>query len=304
MVDQLRMKQRVLVSGATGYIGSQLVSKLLADQYEVSVLVREESQLALLGPVSQEITVLCHDGSTEGMIKLIENAAPSTIFHLASLFLAQHRPEDIEYLVRSNVLFSAQLIEAAALAQVPYFVNTGTSWQHYIGNEYLPVNFYAATKQAFENILDFYVDAFPIKATTLYLFDTYGPGDPRRKLIPLLINLADSQQPLDMSPGEQKIDLVYISDVIEAFCAAAAQLPSQVERHTRYAVASGKPISLKALVGLVESKCRVSLPINWGGRAYREREVMSPWADYEAVPGWKAEVSLEEGLARVFCDGQ
>ena len=144
------------------------------------------------------------------MINIVNEANPEIVFHLASLFLAQHTLEDIERLVQSNLLFGVQIAEAITLQGVTKLINTGTSWQHYENEDYNPVCLYAATKQAFEDMLKFYVEASKLKVITLKLFDTYGPDDSRPKLFTLLRKVAQEQTELAMSPGEQLIDLVYM----------------------------------------------------------------------------------------------
>jgi hypothetical protein len=143
-----------------------------------------------------------------------------------------------------------------------------------------PVNLYAATKQAFEDILSYYVDAHGLKVMTLALFDTYGPGDPRQKLVSLLWKTALSGQELAMSPGEQLIDIVYIDDVLDAFVVAADLLMEQSEGHLRYGISSGQPIRLIDLAKIFEEASGLTLPISWGGRPYRPREVMKPWSAF------------------------
>jgi nucleoside-diphosphate-sugar epimerase len=220
------------------------------------------------------------------------------VFHLASLFLAQHQPQDVDALILSNVLFSTQLAEAMVANGVRHMVNTGTSWQHFDNQDYNPVNLYAATKQAFEDILAYYADAGMLKVVTLALFDTYGPNDPRRKLVALLRDLARTGQALAMSPGEQLIDLVHIDDVVDAFLLAAQRLPSQPTAYARYGVSSGAPMTLRAFVGVFERVAGTSLAIEWGGRPYRPREVMTPW-QAPAMEGWQARIRLEDGLRAI-----
>ena len=218
--------------------------------------------------------------------------------NLASLFLAQHKPADITPLVGSNVLFGAQLVEAMAAHGVTRLVNTGTSWQHFENSSYSPVNLYAATKQAFEAILHYYVETVRLRVISLKLFDTYGPADPRPKLFALLRNVAREQTPLAMSPGEQLIDLVYIDDAIDAFIVAGERLlAGKVNDQESYAVSSGRQVRLKDLVEIYGGIVGKKLPIAWGGRPYREREVMVPWNRGEALPGWHPRVALEEGIA-------
>ncbi|HEX5373691.1 MAG TPA: NAD(P)-dependent oxidoreductase [Aquabacterium sp.] len=287
---------RVLVTGASGFIGANLVKRLVAEGHEVHIIVREGSRTHLIAPELATVTVHVHDGSTRGMLDIVGAARPHTVFHLASLFLAQHTASDVEALINSNVLFSTQLVEAMAAHGVPYLINTGTSWQHYENQDHNPVNLYAATKQAFEAILNYYIEAQGLKVSSLILFDTYGPHDPRAKLIALLWKTALTQQPISMSPGEQQIDLVHIDDVIEAFVMAARLLPNQVQGHRRYGVSSGRPMPLKALVAAFEQATGLSLPITWGGRPYRPREVMTTWSRHDSVPGWQARIPFETGV--------
>jgi nucleoside-diphosphate-sugar epimerase len=292
-------QRRALVTGATGYIGSNLVRRLLADNWSVHVIVRPLSDLAPLSGVRHAIQVHEYDGKTNSMIRLVQDAAPDVVFHLASLFLAQHKSEDIVELISSNVLFSTQLVEAMVANQVFHLINTGTSWQHYKDADYNPVNLYAATKQAFEDILTYYVETHGLKVITLALFDIYGAEDPRPKLISLLWKTALEQKPIAMSPGAQLIDLVHIDDVMNAFVSGADLVVNQQVGYERYGISSGAPMRLIDLVAAFEKATECTkLPIEWGGRPYRVREVMVPWKSYKTMPGWAPRIPFAEGIVQ------
>lgn len=293
------IKRRALVTGATGYIGTNLVRYLEHLGWCVHILDRGNKSLEIFGDIKNRVRIHHYNGTTADMFGIMSAAKPDVVFHLASLFLSDHKTEDIEPLIRSNLQFSTQLLEAMMLCGVKCIVNTGTSWQHYHSEAYNPVNLYAATKQAFECILAYYSSAHGLKSTTLILFDTYGPDDPRGKLIPLLWKTAKSKQPLKMSPGEQLIDLVYIDDVKRAFfLAAEALINTQLTPQTRYGVSSNKPIKLIELVKEFELVTGESLPIEFGKRPYRSREVMTPWSSSLQVPKWRPEISLQVGIAK------
>ena len=291
-----RDAKRALVTGGTGYVGSMLVRRLVTDGWDVHLIVRPDSDTKVLQPVLGKLAIHEHNGSTEGMVDIVKTAAPDVVFHLASLFLAQHTVANVELLVHSNLLFSTQLVEAMAVNGVRRLVNTGTSWQHYENGAYNPVNLYAATKQAFECLLAYYVEAHGLVATTLVLFDTYGPSDWRSKVIALLWKTAAANESLAMSPGEQMIDLVHIDDVVDAFMLAAAQLHERECGHERYGVSSGQPQRLRDLVQSFEKATGTQVPITWSGRPYRPREVMTTWTDYAPVPGWKPRIPFESGI--------
>lgn len=292
--------RKALLTGATGFIGSHVARRLVESGWSVHVILRVDADVSPITGILDRLTIHRHDGSTEGLEEIVRQAAPDMVFHLASLFLAQHRPEDVEPLVRSNVLFGAQLLEAMVKHGVHRLVNTGTSWQHYESRDYSPVNLYAATKQAFEDILRYYTEAASLRGISLKLFDSYGPGDTRPKLFTLLRRVAEQKEQLAMSPGEQLIDLVYIDDIVDCFILAAERLMTgAVTCHESYAVSSGAPVRLRELVEVYGRVLGKPLPIEWGGRPYRPREVMVPWNTGESLPGWRPKVGLEEGIARM-----
>ncbi|MDZ5724904.1 NAD-dependent epimerase/dehydratase family protein [Acetobacterium sp. K1/6] len=96
------------------------------------------------------------------------------VVRLASLFVSEHNASDVDKLFMSNVVFGAHLLEAMKTLEVNYLINTGTNWQNYCGSEYNPVNLYAATKEAFEDIAKFYTQTTSLRMITLRLYDTYG----------------------------------------------------------------------------------------------------------------------------------
>jgi nucleoside-diphosphate-sugar epimerase len=296
---------RILVTGATGFVGGHLVKRLLAEKHEVHVVVRVSTDLAVFGDDLDRIVSHRHYDTTEDMIDLVRNAQPDVVMHLASLFLGEHQPENVDDLITSNVLFSTQLAEAMAVNEVQLLVNVGTSWQHHEDDDYNPVNLYAATKQAFRSILRFYIETGKLKVINLELFDTFGPNDQRGKLFALLERLRTSGDELAMSPGDQQIDPIYIDDVSEAFVVALKRLRTRLgtgdtASEETYSVRSDAPIQLKDLVKVYENVTGMTLNIEWGGRPYRAREVMTPWSRGETLPGWSVKVSLKEGIEKVL----
>lgn len=288
-----------LITGATGFVGSHLVRRLVRYGWQVHILSRAGSELPIF-PEFSFVSNHVHDGSMESMVQCVAQSSPNVVFHLASLFLSQHSTNDIDALILSNVLFGNQLLEAMKINKVNLIINTGTSWQHYNNEEFNPVCLYAATKQAFESILQYYVQACGIQAITLKLFDTYGSDDNRHKLFYLLNQALETGQPLNMSAGEQLIDLVHIDDVCDAYVLAAQRLlDGKVYQHECYAISSGHHLSLKELVALYAESSKRSVDVNWGARPYRFREVMIPWSQGLRLHGWYPRVSLIDGIRRL-----
>jgi len=290
------MSRTALVTGATGFIGGKLVRRLLDAGWSVHVLRRNAA------PLPPGVEAHVYAGGTDEVAAAVNAAGPDVIFHLASLYLADHRAEQVADLVASNVLLTAQLAEAASAAGtgVP-LLNTGTAWQA-SGQQreekagYAPVNLYAATKQAGADLLRYYADARGLPALTLRLFDTYGPGDTRRKLVQLLVEAAQAGEPLGMSPGEQRIDLTHVDDAVGAFLVAAKRLLNADAGAFEDFYVSGDRLSVRELAGRVGEALGRDVPARFGERPYRPREVMEPVAAAPLLPGWSPSVTLSEGI--------
>lgn len=292
---------KVLVTGASGYIGSELITKLISIGSEVSIIKRSTSDLKRLDHILDKLSVYECNESTQSVLNILGDAKPDVVVHLASVFIAEHKSDDVEDLIASNLLFSTQIVEAMKVNNINFLVNAGTSWEHYNNSKYDPVCLYAATKHAFESILEYYIQTSELSSITLKLFDTYGPRDTRSKLIPLLQKLALSGDSLEMSKGEQLIDIVYIDDVIEAFLISISRLQLlAVHGSESYAVSSLNPITLKDLVLKYQAASGMRVNISWGAREYRAREVMTPWNNGCNIPGWSPKVNLKDGLSRLF----
>lgn len=297
------INRSLLVTGASGFIGSCLVRRLLKDGYVVHVVMRFTSDTSLVDEFRDSLCIHYHDGSTAGLVDIVSSAAPSAVFHLASLFLSEHTTEDVEQLVNSNMMFATQLVEAMSVNNVKLLVNTGTSWQHYQNMDYNPVCLYAALKQAFECVLRYYVEAHRFQVITLSLFDTYGPGDRRPKLFNIFKRASISDEPLAMSAGAQLIDLVYIDDVVNAFLVAYHKIQDEsFPSMETFALSSGTPLPLLEIAKVYENITRQRLNITWGGRSYRAREVMVPWTSFETLPGWCPEIDLIDGIRRTILE--
>lgn len=189
--------RKAIVTGATGFIGHHLATCLIKEGWDVTAIVRIGSSDARV-PVGARL--VRHDGSSVQMLEIFQQAKPEVVFHLASKIATRHTLNDIDSLVDSNLRFGLQLLEAAVTVDCDRFINTGTGWQHFENQEYEPVCLYAATKQAFEDLIEYYVRVAGLKVVTLKLHDNYGEDDPRGKLMALLLNAARSGEFLDLSP--------------------------------------------------------------------------------------------------------
>lgn len=293
--------KRVLVTGGTGFIGSHLVSRLAQLGLNVSVVVRENSKLPPSWALLSGLTIYIHDGSQSGLNEILKCANPGFVCHLAALVSYDHEGVIGAQMIESNIVFPMQLLEAMRYCGVRRIINTETFWQHRSGKvEYSPVCLYAATKQAFRDVLINYCENHSFSAISLVLYDVFGANDPRDKLISLIARNCGSQNEISMTSGDQVVSMVHVDDVVSAYLVAANRLLSdQPQNFETFCVAANEPVRLRTLLEGALRACELSLKINWGGKEYRRSEVMVPWVG-DVLPGWEPKISPISGIGDIF----
>lgn len=293
--------KNLLITGASGFIGSHLIKKYLSIGFTVHIIIRPESDIDHLSKIKSNLFIHTHDGTTENLFDILQNIKPMLVIHLAASFSNSiHKFQNLDNLVESNILFGLQLVQAMVMNDVKYFINTGTSWQHYEHKNYSPICLYSATKQAFKDVLQYYVEATDLRVISLKLYHTYGPDDRRNKLFCLLRNAIKNKQTLKMTPGEQLIDIVFIDDVVDAYFKASNRLISEVgNKDEEFFVSSGNHITLKNLVRKYYEIMKEKENIIWGGNKYRFREEMVPYNKGEILPGWYPRINIDQGIKKM-----
>lgn len=285
----------ILITGATGFIGKNLI-KSLEQEYNIFLLIRETTDLTS----ASNYNYFCFKDNIDELSNYIKKNNITGVVHLASLYVAQHKSDQVKDIILSNVYLGTAIIEASIQAGVDWFINTGTFWQNYIHDkeEYCPVNLYAASKQAFADMAKFYTESYPIKFVTLKICDTYGPKDTRRKILNLFKDISITGESLDMSEGNQVLDILFIDDVINGFEKLIDMMkkPNLEIIRDEYVLTSSKKYSLKDLANIFTEITGQNLNINWGKKEYRKREVMIPWERGSKLPNWEPLYTLEEGI--------
>lgn len=289
----------ILVTGATGYIGKEFIRKY-QNEFNIIALVRKKSDISILKQFNCKIEIF---NDFNDIDDIFQNNTILGIVHFASYVKVEHNKEDIENLIDSNIKFGTHLLDLCKIYSVKWFINTGTFWQNYKNEDYNPVNLYAATKEAFQALARFYTETSSLIFTTIKLNDTFGPNDNRAKIFNLWNEYSKTGKILDMSKGEQIIDTSYIDDVVSAFRIMIDNLQKEnceEFNNKNYIVSSKQRITLKQLANLFKKVTNKDLNINWGGRMYRNREVMIPLESSKLVPNWKQKYTLEEAIIKTI----
>ena len=281
---------KALLTGANGFLGGH-INKALADKgFDVIPLrYRPESD----------------ESFREGIGRIVADSRPDVIINAAACQSTKDDPSAIHELVLSNIALPSYLSWAIReYAPECVFITFGSSWQYDDSGELEPFNAYAATKTAAEAMLEHYSQD-GVRIASLRLFDTYGPGDRRNKVVNLIADAAIKRERLNMSAGEQRIDLIHVYDVVAAVLATVDLLQG---RETgcclKYDVRSGKPIRIIELANIIMSikGADAESLINPGYYPYRKRERFMAKSQRPVVPGWEPMVSLSQGLSDLVRD--
>lgn len=240
------------------------------------------------------------DGSTENIVEAFVSVRPDAVFHLAALARREHRGDDILPFIEANVTFGSQLLEGTRVSGCPCFVTCGSYLQFSETGAHRSLNLYAATKHAFSNILEYYVDAFGIAAADLILCNIYGEADRRPQLITDMATAFSEKKVLRLHGSEAWVDLVHVEDVAAAFVQAIALLQEQgaKDRLQRFSVTSGNNVSGSELLALFERISTRTVQIERSTAPTSSRR-SKPWRG-PTVPGWTPRVSIEAGIHRLL----
>jgi len=277
--------KRVLISGATGFIGAGVTNRLLDLNAEVAAITRTR-------PKSESVNWISVAKSESFPSQQIAEFNPEVVLHLATRFQASHSPKDIKELISSNIEFGTNLLESAKNSGA-IFVNINSAWQHFESKSYSPVSLYAATKQAFADICQYYGET-GLDLRSLTIYDTYGPTDQRNKLVRQILSAVNNDEQIEMGRGDQLINLLFLGDVVSAILMISALPPATLIQD--YVVRAQDSISIRELVMGIEEVTGKEVKSNWGARNARPREMESDWVFGELLPAWKQQVELAEGL--------
>lgn len=282
---------KIVVTGATGYIGQHIIKQLISEGNSVAAVVRSTS-LSLPDSVVQFVDT----GDDSQLVNDFSKFGCEILVHCAAAQMLHQSVENSAELVSTNIGFGARMLAISHAASVRGFVAAGTFSTHADGtSNYAPQTLYAATKEAFTSLASHYRRNTSMPVVVLELSDTYGPKDPRPKFLNLVHQAAVDGTTLEASPGLQILHPIHVGDVARAFIHSAHMLLDGQNLELTYSVHGDEAVTLQELVALYEYAHDCEVNVVWGARKYRDGEIMNPYTGTR-LPGWVPQVSLSEGL--------
>lgn len=291
---------RAIITGVSSFVGERLATGLLAAGAEVTAIIRPTTDPARLAPLLETgMRTIVHDGTTASLTAHAPGFGGAILYHLAGQYVREHEDGDVDTLIAANVGFGASVLEFARQGGLAGIVNTGSYFQFIDGDGPRALNLYAASKQAFLDLVDYYRDAYGLPALTLVIYDTYGPEDRRRKLMAAIRDAQRDGSALPVPADDPLLDFVYGDDMAEAFMHAGRLLRNDTETVDGglYAVGSGRKYRLSEIVALFEEVGGKPISTEPGRWQAPTRTITRHWAG-PVLPGWSARTPLRDGVAR------
>ena len=284
--------RRVLITGASGFLGSHLARRLAAEM-QVYALGRSPESLANL---PKSVASSIYPPTPEGLVDLVQEISPDDIVHLAAGYAKGHSPAGISEAVRANYEIPWLLLEGARRSGAT-FAYTSTYWLREVDGAVLPATAYASSKHALAVMAKYFAHNFGIPVTEMVLYDTYGPHDSRDKLVPYLIRCALTGQVASLREPDSLVDLVYIDDVVDGLTTTLVS-PASDGFH-RWALRSGCAIEIHDLLSVVRSVTGQPIPVKWTHERIPHRHLARETIA-ESLTNWSPATQLEDGIARCW----
>ena len=296
----------VFLTGATGFIGSHLLKRLVKEGCNVHISIRKNSSLWRIEEfknkfISHEIDLT----DFEAVRSLIKQIEPDIIFHLAA-YGVDYRQQDIHKTLDANISASVGLFEAFLENKVHRFIHTGSCFEYGQKNKPIseldlldPTSLYGATKASSVHLLSSMAKGMQSgKLVILRPFGVFGEYEGLHRFVPQVIDKLKCGHVVQMTLGEQIRDYIYIDDLIDAYILASiVPLENKLKIIN---IGSGQGIAMKDLALMISKQIGVSNDmLQFGALPYRPDEMMYLVANIDkakSLLGWEPKVPIEKGL--------
>lgn len=280
------MKERILITGANGFIGSRLTEKLEEGGAEIVKLDRNILTLP------------------ETLAKVMDEVRPHAIYHLAA-YGNHYNQKDPGNTFAANLFGTFNLLEASRGRDLQYFINTGSSSEY--GKKDSPMKedmlpetstLYGATKIGATYLARAYAAEYGVPVVTVRPFSVYGPGEADHRFIPTVIRCALKGEVLNIAPGVH--DWIYIDDFISGMVTVTENINKLSGDVVN--IGTGKQFSNAEIVAIVENLCGITISKDEIGSA-RNFDTTTCWmANNEKLKslGWNPETNIKTGIEKVI----
>jgi len=248
------LKQRILITGATGFIGSNIINLLLEKKIYIYDILRQKNKnnkyIKKLQKKKNYFPIFYN--KFNDLEKKLKKININMVINCATYYSNKNDIETIEKLIQTNIIFCSIILETLK-KKIKKFINFGSMMEYSRGNNFSPKNFYAITKFSFQKIEEFYKKDNPkIKFYDLKLYETYGDNDKREKIIPTIIKKYSQNKNITIVSKNLAMNFVHI----ESLMLAVKMVINNQIQEGEYCIKNKKFTKIKELIDSLNKKLK------------------------------------------------
>ena len=296
-------KNIILITGASGFIGSVLLRRLVEQKQEVHLILRKESKTWRIADLLEKVTIHYSDLSkVSELIEIVQKIKPTIIYHLATNGAYSYQ-KDANQIIETNILGTWNLLQACNTTKYDLFVNTGSS-SEYGAKKFAiretdivePNSYYAVTKCAQTLLCSFIAKQEHRPIVTIRPFSVYGPYEEPKRFVPTLLHALMFNNEMNRVSPETARDQIYVDDMVDAYL----QIDELKNNPGEYFnIGTGIQSTIKEMVDTAIKVTQKKAQFKWGtmeGRSWDTSNWIADISKARQLLNWAPKVNLEQGL--------
>lgn len=289
----------VLLTGATGFLGSALLRRLLLSDRLIVASIRPTSNRERIADLLHHPNLSLISSAHDSLEETFKKYNIGTIIHTATEYGRGQMP--VASILDCNLVLPIRLAELGSRYGVRAFINTD-SFFNKSGGTYSNLISYSLSKR---NLLVWLEKFSPqINIANIVLEHQYGPNDSPEKFVEGIIRsiAIERKKSIELTHGHQKRDFIFIDDVVEAFLKVFQYIENQNVGFKTFETGSGAGIPVRNFVNIVAELSGSPTRLDFGAIDYRDDEIMNSYADIRTLSelGWRPTIQPEEGIKRIL----
>ena len=304
-----KISEPILITGSTGFIGSNLARKLISLKYDVHLILRKKSNLWRITDLLKFKNVkvhICDLKNKKNINLIVKKLKPKTIFHLAAY--GAYSFQNVKKNIQRNILEGGiNLIDSCAENGFDRFINTGSNSEYGFKKKPMkesdvldPNSYYAVYKSAVTNYSRYLSLSENLPITTVRPFHVYGPYEEKTRLIPTLIGKLLKNQKIDLVSPKISRDLLFIDDSVDLFCRIAEK---KIQNGKIYNMGSGNQTTIKVIANTVKDLTSSESILNWNkmqNRSWDQEIWISDMSLVKKDLNWNHKYNIVKGLKKTI----
>ena len=290
------MRKKILITGSSGFIGFIFLKDALSKNYFIVDILRNKNKnnkkllkLKKMFPKSYKSIFFT---KKEDIAKKLKNEKFDIAINFATLYKNNHLNSEIPKFIESNIIFPTMILDTI-FRNIKIFINFGTMMQHLDGKNYVPKNFYASTKSAFEMILNYFlIMNKKLKFYNLKFYESFSEIDARNKLIPTLYKNYKKNKVTFVNSNKLELNIIHTQDILKAIYTIFNNDIASGD----YCLKNEKNIKIKNLIKSINIKSNKKIKVKFLGNNLNKPQKNL----LKILPKWKADITIQNKIKNKF----